>query len=166
MRFFTADQHHSHENIILHCHRPYRNSRHMTTDMVLRHNKVVGENDVTYFLGDFYWGRDPSRVHQLLSNMRGTKILVLGNHDVCKPFEYVEAGFQSVHTSLELKIDQLDVVLAHDPAVHALIGGRVLLHGHLHNLFQRMENCINVGVDVRDFTPISEQEIYAMLRSP
>lgn len=41
--------------------------------------------------------------------------------------------------------------------------GRVLLHGHVHSSWRTNGRMINVGVDVWDFAPISEQQIIELV---
>jgi calcineurin-like phosphoesterase family protein len=89
-----------------------------------------------------------------LSKLNGTKILILGNHDKLPALEYVELGFQSVHTSLVVD----DVFMAHDPAWAAAIPKDMLMMcGHVHGLFklvERTHRVLNVGVDVWDYRPV------------
>ncbi|MEN9358901.1 MAG: hypothetical protein RL095_436 [Verrucomicrobiota bacterium] len=44
--FFTGDQHWFHENIIKYTQRPFQNVEEMHEELILRHNAVVGKNDV------------------------------------------------------------------------------------------------------------------------
>ncbi len=166
--FFTSDQHYGHNEIITYCNRPYRNSQVMTRDIVKRYNSVVKEEDVTYHLGDFaFAGPDRvSYVQHLLDRLNGTHILILGNHDKINPMKLVDAGFRSVHTSLELIIEGKAVVMAHDPSIWNVIpAGPIFICGHIHNLFKTIpgKNIVNVGVDVWDFYPVSLDTIVKIL---
>ena len=51
--FFTSDEHYFHDNIIYYTKRPFKNERNMNTELINIHNKVVGENDIVYHIGDF-----------------------------------------------------------------------------------------------------------------
>ena len=158
--FFTADEHHGHPNIIEYCNRPFKNEQRMTRELISRHNQVVTEKDIVYHLGDFAWG-GPERsnyVRNILNKLNGTHILILGNHDDIKPFNYVKVGFQSVHTSLWLNIDDYIIIMAHDPSIWTALSrsDAIFLHGHIHELYKSFKNkrVVNVGVDVWDFYPI------------
>lgn len=83
------------------------------------------------------------------------KILVLGNHDELKAFSYIEAGFESVHTSLEVN----GRILIHDPAVATINPNKTFICGHVHTLFLKCSNTINVGVDQFSFMPVQESTI-------
>jgi calcineurin-like phosphoesterase family protein len=150
MIWFTADHHFYHENIIVHCGRPFKNEDHMRRVLLGKFNSLVSPEDVTYFLGDFCWIKSKGLMELLLRKMNGVKVLVLGNHDKLEPFTFVELGFHSVHTSLVVE----EFTLVHDPALSVLDRGKPFLCGHVHELFKRQKNVLNVGVDVWDFCPV------------
>lgn len=176
--FFTADEHHYHENIIGYCGRPYpKGTSQMAASIIGRHNKVVEPGDLVYHLGDFMWisfkGQDHTKVARLLRKMNGRHILILGNHDDLKPDLYVRSGFESVHTSLHLPkgVDgrEFDFYLIHDSAAHCAIpDDHYLLHGHNHTLWKHLldrgKKAINVGVDVWDRTPVSMDQIVELIK--
>ncbi len=162
--FFTSDQHYGHAEIVTYCNRPYRNTQVMTRDIVKKHNSVVEEEDMVYHVGDFaFAGPDRiSYVQNLLDRLNGTHILILGNHDHINPMKLVDAGFRSVHTSLEIIVDGKDVVMAHDPSIWNVVPiGPIFICGHIHNLFKTIpgKNIVNAGVDVWDFFPASFEQI-------
>ena len=164
--FLIADTHFGHKNIIKYCNRPFNTVKHM--DDILRSgwNAVVQPEDTVYHLGDFTMDKNQEVVAALLSKLNGHKHLIIGNHDYLKIWGYVEAGFESVHTSLKIKIGEHEVYLAHDPAVKvALPKEATLLHGHIHGLWlQNVDNhLINVGVDVWSFAPASEEELIPLI---
>ncbi len=166
--YFTADEHYGHDEVITYCDRPYRNNQVMTRDTIKRHNSVVKEGDMVYHNGDFaFAGPDRvSYVQHLLNRLNGTHILILGNHDKINPMKLVDAGFRSVHTSLELTIEDKAIVMAHDPSIWNVVpAGTIFICGHVHNLFKSIpeKNIVNVGVDVWDFYPASFSEIIKVL---
>jgi calcineurin-like phosphoesterase family protein len=162
--FATADPHYFHSQINKYCKRPFRDEKHMRNTLIENYNKVVPTDGVCFFIGDMamigtsQW----EKMRGLLNKLNGTKHLILGNHDEIKPFRYIDCGFQSVHTSLQLTIciDGVDIefVLNHDPCVWDLVpDDYILICGHIHNLFKILpyKNTINVGVDVWGYTPVS-----------
>lgn len=172
-RFFTADAHLDHARIIAYESRPFANVQQMNNQLVKLWNSVVRHEDVVYILGDLSMrGREDNQgpLRHALRKMRGTKHLILGNHDKFDPFTYVDMGITSVHTSLEVEIGpranaidtrRYSVYLVHDPAVTRVAVGHKWLCGHVHGMFKRCGNVINVGVDVWDFKPVSEEQIVA-----
>jgi calcineurin-like phosphoesterase family protein len=55
------------------------------------------------------------------------------------------------------------IAMAHDPAIYQpAIYDKIMLCGHIHNLFKNMKigsGLFNVGVDVRNFRPVSFDEL-------
>lgn len=157
MIWFTSDFHFGHQNAIEYCNRPFLNAQRMDQAMIARYREVVSSKDTVYILGDFTIKGPTYRgyLEFIMQQLPGTKILILGNHDKFHPFTYVEVGFQSVHTSLLVE----GFALAHDPAVSLVNRDLQWLCGHIHTLFRRKENVLNVGVDQWDFYPVSIEEV-------
>jgi calcineurin-like phosphoesterase family protein len=137
-------------------------------------NDTVPEDGVCFFIGDMgmlgtsQW----ERLTGLLKKLNGAKHLILGNHDEMKPFRYVNIGFTSVHTSLQLILEidgkRVKFVLNHDPCIWDLVpDDTVLLCGHVHNLFKILpqKNTINIGVDVWNYKPVSILEAWRTLQA-
>jgi calcineurin-like phosphoesterase family protein len=162
MEFFTADQHFFHRNIINLCYRPFKSINEMHNILIDRYNEVVGLNDTCYHIGDFAMlGKSQiNKLESIINKLNGRKILILGNHDEGKPFTYVNMGFESVHTSLELSNGW---ILTHDPAVSCIDRNKRFVVGHVHDLFVTQKNCVNVGVDVWGFYPVSKLTIEDMI---
>jgi calcineurin-like phosphoesterase family protein len=126
----------------------------MNKALISNWNQVVQPEDTVYVLGDFMMGSNPELARSFLDQLQGHKHLVLGNHDRLKPWDWVDAGFESVHTTLLLKSN---IYLAHDPAIYnALPPDSILLCGHIHTLFTVLpdKRVVNVGVDVQHFAPV------------
>jgi len=169
MIFFTADWHLEHFNIIRYCKRPFRSTHTMQQDLIRNFNTRVGPEDTTFHLGDFTMlgAGQMGKVEKIIPKLNGEHHLILGNHDRMKPFQYIDLGFTSIHTSLKIEYKWAKFVMNHDPAVYALVANdEILLHGHIHNLYKDLlpdKKVINVGVDVWDFKPVSAEEILDLI---
>ncbi len=174
MPFVTADPHYFHTQINDYCKRGFTSEKTMRHKLMENFNSVVPKDGTCFFIGDMAMVGTSQfeKITAVLKKLNGTKILVLGNHDECKPFRYVNCGFQSVHTSLSVQVElnsmrtPRDFVLSHDPCVWDLVPtGHVLLCGHVHNLFKILhdKDTINCGVDVWDFHPISFKKAFIEL---
>ena len=178
--WFSADLHISHRNIIDYCNRPFADVDEMNAALVERWNSVVADDDTVYVLGDFALGNlDDSLA--VGAQLRGRKILVTGNHD--RMFRaspgreermvqrYMDgAGFAEVYPrTIELQLGGTRVLASHFPyqddgddrhLSHRPVDDGVtwLLHGHVHERWKvrAEQRMINVGVDVWDFAPVSE----------
>ena len=103
-RFFTADQHFGHKNIVEYCKRPFDDVNHMNEELVKRWNEVVRPGDEVYVLGDV--SLNPKLVGEYYPRLNGYKYLVPGNHDMCHPChgaksekfiaKYLEMGFDAI----------------------------------------------------------------------
>lgn len=183
MLFFTADQHYNHRNIIQYCSRPFHDLVEMNEALVQRHNAVVSKDDTVVHLGDIAWD-GPGWVRRL----NGKHFLVPGNHDTCHPCHkryarevrwYCKEGLTVLDVQFvqELGLGFPPVLLCHFPFygdMHASeerykafrptalpLPARLLLHGHVHTAWKRRGICINVGVDVWDYAPVSVDQLVA-----
>lgn len=176
MRFFTADLHFGHKNVIPYCERPFADREEMTAGLIERWNSVVMPEDTVYILGDLsFYGT--GRTKEILARMNGSKILIRGNHDDVKSEEKAKAlGMLSVSDSMTCAIGEEIFNMCHYPYEgdsteverflerHIPDDGRWLLHGHVHREWQVRGRQINVGVDVWNWTPVSEAHILALIK--
>lgn len=159
---FTADPHHMHARIQIYCpeRAKFGDINQQSKELSTRWNDVVDDGDDVWVLGDYYFGHDLGKLAAITRKLKGHKHLIIGNHDQLPWYEYVKAGFETVQRYAVIHIDGVGpVALAHDPSGSICMPTIPWLVGHLHQQFVRMGNCINVGVDVRNFTPISETEL-------
>ena len=168
MIFFTSDQHFFHKNIIRYCNRPFLDVGEMNYVLVQKWNSVVQDDDLVYVLGDFAF-TSPSKITALLRQLKGNKILILGNHDnTYKKNKWERMGFFRVLERENIAIGGKDIELNHYPVYDP---NKWVLHGHIHTRYRIKRGihfqarnasefgCINVGVDVWDFTPVSMKTI-------
>jgi len=170
MKYLTADEHYYHEGIIFPCERPFKTTKQMNKTFIKNHNEIVGPDDETYHIGDFTMLPigDVHMIERILGQLNGIHHLILGNHDRQRPWDLIEAGFASVHTTLATEMNYTSIngengkikfFLHHDPAWSVVFNPNVQLCGHVHNLFKLCKNVINVGVDVWNYRPVSIDEI-------
>ena len=192
MKFFTADLHFGHANIIKYCNRPFVSVLDMNDGLIDRWNARVSPSDEVYVLGDFSLGTSQL---ELRKRLNGIVFLVPGNHDKChqvfhknKPekfhavtTKYYDAGFIVLPEQLDLSLsDDVRVRLCHLPYKGIDEEGlqkfrlepseeRALLCGHVHQSWKTLNHNnypiqVNVGVDVWDYAPVSESEILEVIR--
>jgi len=155
MKWFTSDLHLGHDAIIEYCGRPFKNATVMDKSLIKNINNLVQEDDELYILGDLSIKTKSHRgfYQQTLSKIRCNKIvLIMGNHDILDPWFYCELGIHSVHAPY-LQVEEF--ICVHDPALSQVDRNLKFLCGHVHDLFFKQQNCLNVGMDVHDFKPIS-----------
>lgn len=169
--FFTSDWHIGHENVIKFDNRPFKDLAHMHRQLIINFNKQVPKDGLTYFLGDIGVGSS-GELSSTLSQLNGTKILIVGNHD--KPYQSnYNAGFDVVLNSATIKIGNQLVTMSHCPLMgvpredmseypHKGVNwhgeyknkefsvennGQFHLHGHIHS----SENGKSVKIQGRQF---------------
>ena len=182
--WFTADTHFGHAKIIDYCDRPFDSVEAMRAGLVQRWNDVVAPDDRVLVLGDFALGRINETLG-VLAELNGTKDLIVGNHD--RPFDanprrradwttrYLAAGFRSVvQGTVGFSLaGQYPVLIGHFPYAgdshgedryadqRPFDGGLPIVHGHVHTTWRLSGRQLNVGVDVSNYTPVSEDDVIA-----
>lgn len=169
--FFTSDWHLYHENIIRFCRRPFKSVKEMHKTLIEKYNNVIKEEDILYYLGDLTLIKSEYafKVHKEVEKFKGTKHLIVGNHDDWKMTTYEKIGFSTIHNVFWFPYGGFTFYLAHDPSIYTCIENdpkAILLCGHVHKLFTNLlpdKRVINVGVDVWDFSPVSFDTILTFL---
>lgn len=160
-KWFIADTHFSHTNIIRYANRPYANVEEMNRSLIDNWNQSIGKDDQVFFLGDFGLG-DVDHLHSICSQLNGHKICIRGNHDRNSSW-MTRVGFNVVLESAFLKIGSHLVELIHIPSEPPPT--HFQLHGHVHDKRPRkiISNQLNLCVEVWDYKPVSEEAILSLL---
>lgn len=135
-QFYIADWHYNHANCIKFDNRPFFSAEEMNRELVERWNSVVADEDIVYVIGDMFWCGAKAAV-PVLDRLKGTKILVKGNHDRVNSPE-VASRFAKIVDYLEVKDGDRDVVLCHYPipCFKNHFYGWYHLYGHVHISFE------------------------------
>ena len=113
LTFFTSDWHIGHERSIELDSRPFQDIDHMHKVLVNNYNATVPKDGVCYFLGDIGLS-STSKTKEIISQLNGTKVLVVGNHDKGYNAMY-NCGFDLVINAAVLYIAGRRVTLSHCP---------------------------------------------------
>ena len=105
-KFYIADTHFGHRNIINIDQRPFIDTEHMDKEIMKRWNQVVSKYDHVYVIGDFAY-KNTLHVSYYTTYLNGHIHLIRGNHD--KQSEEYENCFESVDEILRIK----DTVYVH-----------------------------------------------------
>jgi len=163
MKFFTADTHFNHKNIIEACERPFKNVWSMNAYMIARWNEAVKGGDLVYHLGDFALPNkgDGHDVNEIIDRLNGQIYLIKGNHDD-KNMILFKNKFQKIADLAYIKLNTgQKVMLCHYPMLswRASYHGSWHLHGHTHGRMATRRGALDVGVDGNNFYLIPEEEI-------
>lgn len=175
MYYYTSDLHFDHKNIIKYCNRPYANVDEMNKGLVANWNSRVKPEDTVYILGDLTLA-GKERALEFLKQLKGNKILVIGNHDT---FAYKDS-FDSEAAHFCCQVERKAMCRVHDPFIDKSIvlchyplavwkhkeQGVLHFYGHVHNstperfpYLQQIDGAYNVGADVQGWYPRTAQEI-------
>lgn len=111
--FFTSDWHVGHANSLVFDKRPFKDVDHMHRVLINNFNSTVPEDGLTYFLGDVGLCNSDT-LKKVISELNGTKVLCLGNHDKAHNAMY-NLGFDVVLNAAVLYIAGKRVTMSHCP---------------------------------------------------
>lgn len=163
MKYFTADLHFGHKNIIKYENRPWSNVDEMDKGLIENWNSIVRDKDQVYILGDFTLSINSEYVRSILEQLKGRKVLIQGNHDYFadkskfKPYFELITPYLKIHDEKKRRI-----ILCHYPIISwdGMYNGTYHLYGHVHSKFRlNRSNAFNVGVDVNDFKPVTLDQL-------
>lgn len=178
MNFYISDLHLGHKRVLRMDDRPFETLDEMNNAIINNWNSRVGNNDTVYILGDIAWSN--SEAYKVISQLTGTKVLILGNHDKLNDglkglFSEI-VDYKVINDNYKGKNNQL--VLSHYPIAHWYNQFRnsIHLYGHVHSnkdwiAYKKYgEHCkaidipfraYNVGcmIDYIDYTPRTLDEI-------
>ncbi|MEK3912746.1 metallophosphoesterase [Paenibacillus sp. FSL H7-0331] len=156
-----SDHHFGHTNIIDFESRPFRDADEMTETMIEKWNAVVTKDDKVIHLGDFSF-LNKDKTASIVSRLNGYKTLILGNHDRGRSRSWwLDAGFDEV--SENPIVYNGFYFLSHEPMYMNKHMPYVNVHGHIHGQKYEGKQYINVSVELWDYTPISFEQIKAMV---
>lgn len=168
MIFFTSDTHFGHDAVISYSNRPFKDAAEMEEVLVARWNAVVSPKDVVHHLGDFAFLKTPD-VERILDRLNGEKHLVPGNHDsnhVTRAEGWASvAGGTPAGKEVRVIPGMPRVICTHYALrtwrkVHH---GSLHLFGHSHGNMPGSRQCLDVGVDCWNYTPVTFDQITARM---
>ena len=172
MNYYISDLHLFHKNVTGEGtnfdNRPFATMEEMHETIKENWNSRVTGSDHVYILGDMCWKHNESSI-SLVSQLKGVKHLILGNHDDAKDQRYRQLFNEIVpYKELTDAIDgkQYGVVLSHFPIAfwnHQHTNTKdgnehrkwaIQLYGHVHNsveerIFQMFIKSLNVTWNIK-----------------
>lgn len=141
-----SDLHFSHRNILKYCNRPFETVEQMNQYLIEQWNKTVGECDEVLYLGDFCLA-GARKVVEIGQQLKGRKMLILGNHEGASMRTYHNAGFYKISP---YPIYKDGILFSHYPIADTPVPN---VHGHIHDkslsgVNKPIEMYFNASVDV------------------
>ena len=152
MKYFViSDTHFGHKNIIDYCNRPFNSVEDMDKTLIKNWNETVSNNDLIIHLGDFAL-TSKDRIKEIVSQLNGKKILILGNHDNYTEQFYREVGFHTVSKFPILYGGTCEnpgfYLMSHAPLILGETTPYFNFYGHVHNDSRYIENATSKCVSV------------------
>lgn len=171
--YYIADTHFGHNRIIEFCNRPFKNVEEMNKQLIKNWNDTVTDEDVVYILGDFALTiSSKEEVCKILSELKGKKHLIIGNHDENWLSKMDESDLEKYFETLPMhmtiiKNDSEEIGLCHYPI---LSFPGIIIHGHIHNHKNQQDgwdfikdapNILNASVEINNYRPVTLNELIA-----
>ncbi|AMQ66495.1 phosphoesterase [Bacillus phage Shbh1] len=149
--FVISDTHFGHKNILEFENRPFSDVEEMDEAIINNWNSTVEEHDIVFHLGDVSFHRT-EKTEQILSRLKGRKILILGNYDKYSKTKWRRLGFDPYDYYLygdyiltHKPVDETPLKVAHN---YGLLKKNI--HGHTHS-----------GVTDSDYSFVLNNPLYA-----
>lgn len=136
----------------------------MNSELIKRHNEIVGVEDRVLFLGDVAMSK--ADLENACSQMNGIKTLIKGNHDNSIDDSIYEKYFERIveyGQGLNVKFGEIEAFATHAPTNS--MPGKFNIVGHIHGAWRFQKNMINAGVDVHHFRPVSVSNLAFIFNS-
>lgn len=168
MILYTGDLHFGHSNVIGFDHRPFADVGEMDRVMIELWNGRVMPDDTVYIVGDFCY-RSTRPPEWYLRQLKGHKILILGNHDMPilnnpEALHYLEGVEKMMH----IQDGGNQICACHFPIAewNGFYKGSWHIYGHIHNqknetyeFMKTRQRALNAGCMINNYTPVSFNEL-------
>ena len=164
MRFFSADLHLGHRNILKYTPRPWGTIEEMNEALVSNFNSVLGKRDELYIVGDFAFDRHG----YWLNAIKGKKFLILGSHDKMHQDYYRCFSEVCLVKHIRMKNGRFCTMMHCCPRIWEKSHyGAYCLYAHSHGRLHTANLSADVGVDSREipnmYFPTQEDQIIEMM---
>lgn len=168
MKYYIADTHFGHSNVLKFDNRPFSDVDEMDREMIYYWNETVREEDEVYIVGDFvYHNERPAEWY--LSRLRGRKYLIVGNHDAkLLKDEKVMGYFEAVDKMMHVSDEGYQICVCHFPLAewNGFYRGTLHIYGHIHNrqdeawkFMRTRQGAYNAGCMLHGYRPVTLREL-------
>jgi len=168
MKWFTADYHLSHSNIIRYVNRPFNDVDMMNKVILDNLEQRLQKTDVLYYLGDLTFKKKVAKA--FFERFNKVEIhYVIGNHDKHEILKVAKKYCKSVSHLKDIQVKNHNITLCHY-AMRVWNKSHLnswQLYGHSHGNLNPIGKQYDVGIDNNDFKPVSLDKIEEIMeRSP
>lgn len=164
-RLYTADAHLFHPAMLkwFPDSRPFSTIKQMNEMIVENHNARAFKDTDTYIIGDLSVKGDLKELRKLFAAMKGSKHLILGNHD---DDEVQSLPWSTISAFKKVKDNGNNIFLSHYPIYSwpGMYSGAFHFFGHTHGKLPSHGRSIDVGVDAWNLCPVNASEAIARMK--
>lgn len=168
MIYYISDLHFGHRRILELEQRPFSDIEDMDKTLIRLWNETVTEQDDIYIVGDFSY-RSDKHFKWYLSQLKGHKHLILGNHDyLLSQDQKALSYFDSVECIERIVDNERVVILCHFPIAewNGKQHGSFHVYGHIHakkddvfEFMSRFDKALNAGCMINNYRPVTLNEL-------
>lgn len=167
--YFAADYHWGHVNVLGYDNRPFKTIEEHDQLIIAKHNEIVRPTDHFWFIGDISLHATTSYVEDLLKQLKGILHFLKGNHDNRKIIKLFSKYGIYHGEQVTIRIDDQKMTLNHC-RMYVFFNshyGAWNLHGHSHGALDKAPwgKTLDVGINIRDYAPLSFPFIQALMKS-
>lgn len=159
MIYFISDLHFGHSNIINFERKQFKNIEEHDKYIINKYNEIVKKDDTAYILGDLGaagYGCGREYLIDCFKQLRGNKIIVMGNHD-----GYSVNFYKTLNGVIDVFNHPLyltkRIVLSHIPV--KVNDDVINVHGHLHGAILSLDNYVCVSAHMINYKPLPLKRI-------
>lgn len=157
--YVIGDTHFHHTNILNYDeNKQFKDIEDHDNKIIKIWNNTIREQDKVIHLGDFVFGQNSEKDKNLIKQLTGHKILILGNHDRRNAHWYHSNGFDLVCESLVMDLGGYKILFIHRPP-EDMKNFDLIIHGHTHLHNKEDRKYINVGACQLKYRPVKLESI-------
>lgn len=149
--YVWSDIHFGHKNIMKYSGRPFPTTNLMNQCLIGNYLNTVSDNDIVIFGGDISFMSDTA-TNEILSQLPGRKIQIIGNHDMDRKGKLRNMNFDERHLCMVLDFNGSQLLFTHYPLT-TVPEGCVNVHGHIHQYPAPSPRHINICVEHTNYAP-------------
>jgi len=169
MIYFLSDTHFNHDKPFIYGPRGFGSVADADNATINNWNRIVGNSDEIYMLGDFFMGADLEYIEDVLDILHGKIHLILGNHDTPNKVRIYETYPKIVEIVNAKRFDyqKRKLYLSHYPTITTNYNEDPAkavynIHGHIHTknkFYGGSPYMYNVSCDAQNNTPVSIDQV-------
>lgn len=149
--YVWSDIHWGHKNIMKYAGRPYPSTELMNQCLIGNYLNIVKPEDIVIFGGDIGFLSE-NAINQILYQLPGYKIQIIGNHDIHRDGKVFDLAFDERHLCMTLDTTLEQLLFTHYPLATVPSGCRNV-HGHIHQHPAPSEHHVNICVEHTNYAP-------------